>query len=85
MFFRFVVCGSIIAGVAVVPAQAAALVEALLARQASRRPKKRVPSEMRAMNSFSNKELDTSLTCENCGSSLHWVEARFCYYCGEDL
>lgn len=82
---KFVVCSSIIAGVAIVPAQAAALVEALLARQESRKPKKKVPKDKLAMNSFSNKVLDTSMICENCGSNLHWADARYCYYCGEDL
>jgi voltage-gated potassium channel len=85
---RLVVCGSIVAGVAIVPAQAAALVEAFLARQASRQQpsrRKPIPGDKMAMNSFNSKVLDTAVQCESCGATLHWSDARYCYYCGEDL
>ena len=68
-----------------------ALVEALLAGQEDssslkkQRKSKRqdIPRDMLTMNSFTSKVLDTAMVCESCGASLHWSDARFCYYCGE--
>jgi membrane protease subunit (stomatin/prohibitin family) len=78
-----VVCGSIIVGVAVVPAQAAALVEALLARQAAKK------ASCRKVQSIGDRDqllqLNTAMECPNCGSSFHWSNARFCYLCGKEI
>jgi voltage-gated potassium channel len=79
---KLVVSGTILAGVAVIPTQTAALVEALLAREAMKQNKKtsktpRLPSES-----------GTSLVgdkCGKCGASFHWSEAKFCYSCGTQL
>ena len=81
---KVVVCGSILAGVAVIPAQAAALVEALLARKeaADTRSSRLTSPEKPAMERM---VLDTATTCANCGSSLHWEGAKFCYSCGNNL
>jgi Ion channel len=96
---RLVVCGTIVAGVAVVPAQAAALVEALVSRKDSsedvslKRPK-RSPNVVNGSSSSSSSsstssngrfQLETSNTCSNCGVTMHWTSARFCWSCGAAL
>jgi Ion channel len=90
---RLVVCGSILAGVAILPAQAAALVEALVARresiadqQSSRRFKRRKNrGDGGDLNGESRMVLETTFQCPSCGSSMHWSSARFCWSCGETL
>ena len=90
---KLVVCGSIIAGVAVVPAQAAALVEALLQRQdlkksaASQRPGRSSIRGDASLNGTSGSkfELDTGTVCSNCGATMHWASADYCYKCGDRL
>lgn len=83
---KLVVMGSILAGVAIVPSQAAALVEAFLSRQDAKRNRYTVSAEPRAASRDGNKMvLDTSLTCERCGSCLHWENALYCYSCGAEL
>lgn len=98
---KLIVCASIVLGVAIVPAQAAALVEALLDRERARNGNKSSPrrqqsntimrpeTKMGAMgNGGDSKEmlaLDTATTCPNCGATFHWTAAQFCYSCGEEL
>lgn len=86
---KFVVCGSIVVGAAVIPAQAGALVEALLARQEL---KKKRGESSRSRSSGSEKAetiedgkfvLETAFECPNCGSTMHWSAAQFCWSCGE--
>jgi hypothetical protein len=98
---KLVVCGSILFGVAVVPSQAAALVEALLDRERvksgreSRIGSSNTSSSSSTIQSFdqlastsSSKGLlglDTSKECQNCGAKFHWVDAQYCYSCGEEM
>lgn len=95
---KLIVCASIVLGVAIVPAQAASLVEALLDRErarngksASNQKKAVVRPETKVAAAFigkSNDEmlaLDTSTSCPSCGASLHWSSAQYCYSCGEEL
>lgn len=88
---RFIVCASILAGVTVIPAQAGSLLEALLARQESRGDRRRRKArearmkEGRGIPMNRSMVLDTATQCTSCGAELHWSNARFCYYCGEEL
>jgi len=96
---RIIVCGSILFGVAVVPAQAGALFEAVLDRENIRtgRMKKigtkdndRSLVNGRTNGSSNNAEapslaLDTTFSCSRCGASFHWASARYCYRCGEAI
>ena len=89
---RLVVCGSILAGVAIVPAQAAALVEALVARRESivdrkknsdiKRPRR---NTLEPAGNAGQMVLDTEMPCSSCGSTMHWASARFCWSCGKKL
>jgi voltage-gated potassium channel len=98
---KLIVCGSIVVGVAVVPAQAAALVEALLDREKARNGKA-IPRKTFWTNestATSNREttrenvdskneklaLDTNTACPHCGTSFHWSCAQYCYTCGGKL
>lgn len=85
---KLIVCGSILVGVAVVPAQAAALVEALLEREDIKRKSRKRSSKQVAPNGSSPDEvlaLDTSKACPECGAPFHWTNAQYCYSCGEEL
>jgi voltage-gated potassium channel len=84
---KLVVSGSILAGVAVIPGQAAELIEALLQRQREnnddrrrrRREKQPLPARATTMS------LETSMTCPSCGSAMHWSTAEYCWSCGSPL
>jgi len=83
---KFVVSGSIVVGAAVIPAQAAALVEALLARQELKKEQMRgtrSTSSNRNMNDDGKFVLETAFECPNCGSTMHWSTAQFCWSCGD--
>jgi ribosomal protein S27AE len=81
-----VVGGSILVGVAVVPAQAAALVEALLAREDSKKKAQMTNDKRKFTTSSENLlALDTAKSCPKCGASFHWAKAQYCYSCGEEL
>jgi voltage-gated potassium channel Kch len=83
---KLVVCGSILVGVAVVPAQAAALVEALLEREELKRRSKMRPQASSGPSRPSVAlSMDTGKACPSCGANFHWVSARYCYSCGEEL
>lgn len=84
---KLVVSGSILAGVAVIPAQAAALVEALLAREESKTestPKQKKGASRKNPMAIDRKEMRTNV-CPNCSAGRHWVEADFCWSCGSPL
>ena len=92
---RLIVCGSILSGVAVVPAQAAALLEALLDREDIRNGRtksmrnKITKSRESTVNARSGNEndltLNTTFTCRQCGASFHWSSAQYCYRCGSEV
>lgn len=85
---KLVVCGAILVGVAVVPAQAAALVEALLEREETKRlSKKKQPRDTSSSSPppASVLSMDTAKVCPQCGATFHWVAAQYCYSCGEEL
>lgn len=88
---KLVVSGSILAGVAVIPGQAAELFEALLQRQRENNEEKgrrqrlarssATPSTSRAPQMV----LETALACSSCGATMHWSTAEFCWSCGSRL
>lgn len=92
---RLIVCGSIVFGVAVVPAQAAALLEALLDRENVRNGRtsnSRKDTLIDTMESSSVSyaddsvlALDTTMACSRCGACYHWSCAHYCYKCGEKI
>lgn len=76
---RFVVVMSILAGVAIIPAQAANLAEAYLDFQKERAMGKKKPRKVGPDNMKRNQ------LCSNCGSGPHRSDAFFCWNCGESL
>ena len=94
---KLVVSGSILAGVAVIPAQAAALVEALLEGSNNAKVKtdkdntdspvleSRAPPPPTQASMGANMVLETTQTCPSCKAGLHWAQANFCYNCGEKI
>jgi Ion channel len=89
---KLIVSASILAGVAIIPAQAAALVEALLARDADNNPPSSITTPRMMTKpippkaSFgSNLVLETTQTCPSCNAGLHWAQANFCYNCGSRI
>jgi voltage-gated potassium channel len=72
---KLVVSGSILAGVAIIPAQAASLVEALYERQTGATPGGPPRDGM----------VDTRTRCPTCGATFHWSDASFCWSCGSEL
>jgi len=71
---RFVVGATILAGVAIIPAQAASLAEAYLDFQKERSIDKQIP----VANANETK-------CRQCGASPHRNDAFFCWSCGAQL
>ena len=93
---RLVVCGSIFAGVLVVPKQAAELVDALLKRSRRKEQAERKKNAVyyNTLNTKKSVEWGTSATtkedaraelCTSCGTIVHSNQARFCWYCGCEL
>jgi voltage-gated potassium channel len=76
---RLVVICSILAGVAVIPAQAASLAEAYLDFQKER------SMGQRARSAVGAKDMRKNRICRNCGSGPHRHDALFCYNCGDAL
>jgi hypothetical protein len=76
---KLVVSAGILVGTAVIPLQAGAPVEALLARQELKKKKMRSKTSRnkRAVNGESNDKigdkfvLETTFECPNCGSAMH--------------
>lgn len=83
---KLVVCGSILAGVAVIPAQAAALAEALLNSQ---QKEQQQPSRSGTLDVNGNvppsSVVDAITPCPSCGATFHWNSANFCWSCGTKL
>ena len=71
---RFVVIMSILAGVAIIPAQAASLAEAYLDFQ-----------NERSMGRGQRKVGKSIKMCRNCGNGPHRRDALFCWSCGDSL
>jgi hypothetical protein len=99
---KLVVCGSILAGVAIIPGQAAALFEALLESDKQRAELERdLPLSLAATSTDSldsepqqqqpteqqqrGRMLDPVTPCGHCGTTLHWVDATYCWSCGKKL
>jgi len=85
---RLVVMGSILVGVAVIPAQAAELVEALLDLQAERRQKDMMKNTLRSRmegRGLVDDMVDPRISCPSCGKRSHRSDAFYCYFCGEKL
>ncbi len=85
---RLVVMGSILVGVAVIPAQAAELVNALLDLQAERRQKDLMKNTLRTRmegSGFVDDMVDPRISCPSCGKRSHRSDAFYCYFCGEKL
>ncbi|KAL7516082.1 hypothetical protein ACHAWX_001140 [Stephanocyclus meneghinianus] len=76
---RLVVICSILAGVAVIPAQAASLAEAYLDFQKER------SMGQRTRSAVGTKVMRKNRICRNCGSGPHRHDAMFCYNCGDAL
>ncbi len=84
---KLVVSGSILAGVAVIPAQAAALVEALLAREQYKTGDRSIKSTTSSKRSRDERRsmVMAPSSCSNCGAEFHWANAEFCWSCGTKL
>jgi voltage-gated potassium channel len=81
---KLVVSGSIMAGVAVIPFQAAALVEALLAREEYKR-KPSVKPMPPSTTTKNNSLVMLETVCPNCEAGYHWASAEYCWSCGNQL
>jgi voltage-gated potassium channel len=84
---RLVVCVTILAGVAIIPAQAASLAEAYLDFQKERVEGKKQKNMGRRsppvpVISSTDKVLMVEKRCGTCGSIHHRTDAIFCYSCG---
>lgn len=90
---KLVVSGSILAGVAIIPVQAASLFEALLdydkQRNLEQQQQEEAEEEQKAIvppnNSSQRGMIDAITPCESCGTTMHWVDATFCWSCGNKL
>ena len=79
---------SILVGVAVIPGQAAELVEALLDFQAERRQKDTMKNTLRSRmegSTLVDDMVDPRISCPSCGKRSHRSDAFYCYFCGEKL
>lgn len=90
---KLVVSGSILAGVAIIPVQAASLFEALLdydkQRNLEQQQQEEAEEEQKAIvppnNSSQRGMIDAITPCESCGTTMHWADATFCWSCGNKL
>ena len=87
---KLVVSGSILAGVAVIPVQAAALVDALLAREdvkKSSRQRETLSNSNKNGKSalMNNSPIMLNMKCTNCDAGFHWSAADYCWSCGSKL
>jgi hypothetical protein len=83
--------------VAVIPGQAAALFEALLSYDKQRNANAQElekkngnqlqpPSEgVGGPQSSSSRLIDAVTPCSTCGATMHWVDATYCWSCGNTL
>jgi|AntRauTorckE5430_2_1112549.scaffolds.fasta_scaffold04535_1 voltage-gated potassium channel len=86
---KLVVMGSILVGVAIIPAQGAELVEALLDYNSERRQKKLIKTTLRTRTLGGGYEndamIDPRISCASCGKRNHRGDAFFCWSCGSKL
>ncbi len=87
---RLVVCASILVGIAVLPAQTAGLVEALLdfnkEREENRKKQLKLSSSNTPLTGYDVvKEDDEDCVCPVCNSSPHRIDAFYCWSCGSKL
>lgn len=90
---RLVVSGTILAGVTVIPRQAAALVESFMDLQFGRDGEQEMEDasvEEEQPNSNENRMLPSSAVdavtpCPSCGATFHWTSAKYCWSCGGKL
>lgn len=85
---KLVVGGSILAGVTIIPAQAALLVEALLDSQTEKeRASRRNPSADKTSSNdlLPSAAIDANTPCPSCGATFHWTSANYCWSCGGKL
>mmetsp|Transcript_13464 Transcript_13464/g.19302 ORF Transcript_13464/g.19302 Transcript_13464/m.19302 type:complete len:422 (+) Transcript_13464:71-1336(+) len=82
---KLVVSGSILFGVTVIPAQAAALAEALLNVQKESREKKAGQTLVVDKEVVGESPAVRSRSCDVCGSTPHRLDAAFCWGCGAPM
>jgi len=87
---KLVVSASILAGVTIIPAQAAALVESLMNAQEERELELNgtdtLPREQRNNSkSLPSSAVDATTPCPSCGATFHWTSAKYCWSCGSKL
>jgi voltage-gated potassium channel len=83
---KLVVCGSILAGVTIIPAQAALLVEALLESQSQKeRANQHSPPTNNIDKILPSSAIDATTPCPSCGAAFHWTGASYCWSCGSKL
>jgi voltage-gated potassium channel len=88
---KLVVCGSILAGVTIIPAQAALLVEALLDSQTEKelasqhQPSVDKISPPSTNDVLPSSAIDANTPCSSCGATFHWTSANYCWSCGGKL
>lgn len=86
---KFIVMGSILFGVAVIPAQGAELFEALIEYQTEKRQQKMIKNRLRSKGLGSGFEsdsmIDPRIACANCGKRSHRQDAFYCWNCGSKL
>ena len=85
---KLIVSGSILAGVTIIPAQAAALVESLMNFQEERELKENgtetSPSQFNT-DMLPSSTVDATTPCPTCGATFHWTSATYCWSCGGAL
>ena len=84
---KLVVMGSILTGVAVIPAQAASLVDALFEFQEEKRKAKMMKNTLRTrLDGYeTDSMIDPRIACPSCGRRSHRDDALYCWNCGSTL
>ena len=93
---KLIVSGTILAGVTIIPAQAAALVESLMNAQVGTEllgktddtvsPENQQPNGINNDNKMlPSSSVDAITPCPACGATFHWTSAKYCWSCGAKL
>lgn len=85
---KLIVSGSILAGVTIIPAQAAALVDSLMNFQEERELDENgtdTSSSGRNNSMLPSSSVDATTPCPSCGATFHWTSASYCWSCGGPL
>ena len=86
---RLVVCCSILAGVLVIPKQAANLVDALLKQDRERQRReesKRFYERLKLSKKYGiSPENEPAIVCADCGAGVHLAAAKYCWSCGSTI